>query len=89
MVLCAVLLKFYWSPLPPKKKLHEYRTIKLIPVIFQPSDGQAGVKYDPKQELMQDLRAVYNFLCDIFIFLYPGYTQHILKFWKKFIGNFF
>ena len=37
---------------------------------------------------MQYVRAVCIFLWDIFIFLFPGYTQHILKVWKKYICNF-
>ena len=42
----------------------------------------------PNMNLMQYLRAVWIFLWEIFIFLFPGYTQHILKVWRKSISNF-
>ena len=56
--------------------------------LLKPSESQAGVKNDPKQGFEAISSRCMHFLCDIFIFLFPGYTQHILKVWRKSISNF-
>ena len=48
-------------------------------VTYLPSDGQGGVKNDPKQEFDALSLGCMHFLCDILIFLFPVYPQHILK----------
>ena len=42
----------------------------------------------PNKIFMQYLRAVYIFVCFIFIFLFLGFTQDFLTVWKKHICNF-
>ena len=43
---------------------------------------------DPKQEFDAISSGCIHFFCDVFVFLFSGYTQHIVKVWKKHICNF-